>query len=57
MWVQRTSKPGDKEVTLSSVREQPTPALFPGEFRGQRSLAGYCPQGCKGLDMTEGLTL
>ena len=27
--------------------------FFPGEFRGQRSLAGYSPWGCRELDMTE----
>ena len=26
---------------------QPTPALLPGKSHGQRSLAGYCPWGCK----------
>ena len=26
---------------------QPTPVLLPGESHGQRSLAGYSPQGCK----------
>ena len=26
---------------------QPTPVLFPGEFYGQRSLAGYSPRGRK----------
>ena len=25
----------------------PTPVLLPGEFHGQRSLAGYSPCGCK----------
>ena len=32
---------------------QPTPALLPGKFHGQRSLVGYSPWGCKELDMTE----
>ena len=36
---------------------QPTPVLLPGEFHGQRRLAGYCPWGCKELDTTERLTL
>ena len=31
---------------------QPTPVFFPGESRGQRSLVGYCPWGCKESDMT-----
>ena len=34
-----------------------TPVFLPGEFHGQRSLAGYSPRGCKESDMTEGLTL
>ena len=32
---------------------QPTPVFLPGEFQGQRSLAGYSPWGCKESDMTE----
>ena len=32
---------------------QPTPVLLPGESHGQRSLAGYSPQGLKELDTTE----
>jgi len=32
---------------------QPTPVFLPGEFHGQRSLAGYSPWICKELDMTE----
>ena len=32
---------------------QPTPVFFPGKFRGQRSLMGYNPWGCKELDMTD----
>ena len=36
---------------------QLTPVLLPGESHGQRSVAGYSPWGCKGLDMTEWLTL
>ena len=31
----------------------PTPVYLPGEFYGQRSLAGYSPWGCKESDMTE----
>ena len=29
---------------------QPIPVSLPGEFRGQRSLAGYSPWGCKESD-------
>ena len=32
---------------------QSTPVFLLGEFHGQRSLAGYSPQGRKELDMTE----
>ena len=35
---------------------QPTPVFLPGEFHGQRNLAGYSPWGCKELDMTESHT-
>ena len=35
---------------------QPTPVFLPGEFPGQRSLAGYSPWSRKQLDMTECLT-
>ena len=34
-----------------------TPVFFPGEFHGQRSLAGYSPPGLKESDVTEQLTL
>ena len=36
---------------------QPTPVFLPGEFHGQRSLAGYSPWGPKEFDMTKWLTL
>ena len=36
---------------------QPTPVFLPGEFHGQRSLAGYSPWGHKESDRTERLTL
>ena len=32
---------------------QPTPALLPGKFHGQRSLVGYSPWGGKESNMTE----
>ena len=35
----------------------PTPVFLPGEFHGQRSLAGYSPWGCKELDTSEQLSL
>ena len=36
---------------------QPTPVFLPGESRGQRSLRGYSPWGCKKSDTTEQLIL
>ena len=36
---------------------QPTPVFLPGEFYGQRSLAGYRHWGRKESDTTERLTL
>ena len=36
---------------------QPTPVFLPGEFHGQRSLAGCSPWGRKESDMTERLML
>ena len=36
---------------------QPTPVFLPGEFHGQRNLAGLSPRGCKELDTNERLTL
>ena len=36
---------------------QPTPVFLPGEFHGQRSLAGYSPWGHKESDTTEWLRL
>ena len=32
---------------------QPTPLFSPGDFHGQRNLAGYSPWGHKDLDLTE----
>ena len=37
--------------------DNPTPVLLPGEFHGQRSLAGYSLWDHKELDMTEQLSL
>ena len=33
--------------------DNPTPVFLPGESHGQRSLAGYSPQGHKKSDTTE----
>ena len=35
----------------------PSPVFLPGEFHGQRSLAGYSPWGQKKLYVTEQLTI
>ena len=32
---------------------QPPPVLLPGKSRGQRSLLGYSPWGCKESDVSE----
>ena len=40
----------------SSGEGNGNPIFLPEEFHGQRSLAGYCPRGCKESDMTEQLT-
>ena len=32
---------------------QPTPVLLPEKSHGQRSMAGYCPWGCKESNVTE----
>ena len=42
--------PLEKEMATARV-------FLPGEFHGQRSLAGYSPWGPKESDMTEQLTL
>ena len=39
-----------------SRKQKPTLEFLPGEFHGQRSLAGYNPWGLKESDMTEQLT-
>ena len=35
---------------------QPAPVFLPGDFHGQKSLAGYCPWSKK-LDMTDSISL
>ena len=54
---------GDLSLTPGSGRSplerewQLTPVFLPGEFHGQRSMAGYRPWGCKESDTTKQLTL
>jgi len=52
-WVQF---PGWKDP-LEKGMALPIPVFLPGEFHGQRSLAGYSPLGGKEPDMTEQLSL
>ena len=58
----RTEPLGSSSI-YPGIRKKPwrrewksTPIFLPGEFQGQRNLAGYSPWGCKELDMTEWLT-
>ena len=45
--------PAMQETEIPWRREwQPTPVFMPGEYYGQRSLAGYIPWSHKELDMT-----
>ena len=49
-----TCNAGDLVGKIPWRREwQPTPVFLPGEFHGQRSLAGYSPRGHKESDTTE----
>ena len=50
-WVQSL---GDEDTQRRAW--QPTPVFWPGEFHGQRSLAGYGPWGHKESDTSERLT-
>ena len=45
--------PGWVRKILWRSKWQPTPVFLPEKSHGQRSLAGYCPQGHKELDTTE----
>ena len=46
-WVQSLGQEDPLEKGM-----QTTPVFLPGEFYGQRSLAGYSPWDCAELDMT-----
>ena len=52
-----SSIPGSGRSPGVGNNKQLTPVFLPGEFHGQRSLAGYSPSGCKESDTTEQLTL
>ena len=47
-WVQSLGQEDALEKEMAT-----TPVFLPGEFHGQRSLAGYSPWGRKELDPTE----
>ena len=61
-WVKNL--PAVQETQVSSLGREdllekgilPTPVFLLEKSHGQRSLAGYSPQGCKELDMTERLS-
>ena len=50
-WVQSRGQEDPLEEEMAN-----TPVFLPGESHGERSLAGYSPQGRKESDMTEQLT-
>ena len=50
---QRSLWLGQQEIWCSRRAWKPTAVFPPGESHRQRILAGYSPQGCKALDMTE----
>ena len=45
--------PLEKEL---AIHWQPTPVFLPRESHGLRNLVGWCPWGCKELDMNKQLT-
>ena len=49
----KSSIPGSGRRPGEGNGKHPTPVFLPGESHGQRSLAGYSPQGCKELDMID----
>ena len=51
-----TGDAGSSPEDLWRREWQPTPVFLPGEFHGQRKLAGYSPCGHKELDTAERLT-
>ena len=51
------SIPGSRRSPGEGNGWLPTSVFLPGEFHGQRSLAGYSPWGRKDSDMTEQLKL
>ena len=51
-WVQSLGREDPLEKEMATI-----PVFLPGEFHGQRSLAGYSPWGLKELDTTDRLTV
>ena len=51
--INKIDKPLARLITKKIEKNQITPIFLPGEPHGQRSLAGYSPQGLKELDTTE----
>ena len=52
-WVQSLGQEHPLEKGMATGNHS---SFLPGEFHGQRSLAGYSPWGCKESDTTERLT-
>ena len=48
---------GMKDPLEKGMATHCTPEFLPGQSHGQRSLAGYSPQGRKELDVTKQVTL
>ena len=42
-------------ISPECILAEPIPAFLPGESHGERSLAGYNPQGCKESHVTEAI--
>ena len=57
IWVQSLSQEDPLEKIPWRREWLPTLVFLPGEFHGQRSLAGYSPLGPRETDSTEELTL
>ena len=57
MWQNAENLVKSPQIFLWRRKWQPTPVFSPGEFHGQRSLAGYSPWGSIESDTTERATL
>ena len=54
MWVRSLGQEDPLEKDMATHSHS---TLMPREFHGQRSLAGYCPWGCKKSDVTKRLSI